>query len=259
MGLRRTTKAKARNIVWNNTQTMKPNIIFIHILKCGGTSLRHMLLDEYGYDAIAPVPLGGATGDFAYPHLHGVFPLQHQSTITPKAVKDYQVVMSHYDIQIASRLPEWHIMTMLRHPVEQLYSLFRFMKRNPDLKKMHSDIQHMGFEEWVCSNAAKPYFNTQTKYLSSHNQPTVHIAISWLLHGRLIYGILERFDESIALFNESFGWAMNSQHLNKAPSRTALSQDTMRMAEEYQRDDMELYRIACELFDTQFKDDPCVQ
>lgn len=87
-------------------------VIFLHILKCGGTSMRYALLEQYGYENVAPVPIGAASADYAYPYLRGVDPLQYQATITSDKIEGYSVVMSHYDWGIVDRLPSWDVITL---------------------------------------------------------------------------------------------------------------------------------------------------
>lgn len=231
---------------------MKARVIFCHIIKCGGTSLRHMLLDEYGYDAIAPVPVNNPGANLPYPTVTGINPLVYMATVTPELVKDYPLVMSHYDIRIARQLPEHHIITMLRHPVNQLFSLFKFTNRN--LITSNQEEMNRRFRDWLTPENVAQFSNVQTRYLSSHGNENKEIALSWLMNGRLTFGILERFDDSLRLFNESFDWSLKAKHMNRTPKSSNLDAETIALVEKLQADDMELYRIACDLFESQFKE-----
>lgn len=227
---------------------MKPQVIFLHILKTGGSSLRYMLQEEYGNALIAPVPVGKATNRLGYPTVKGINPLIYQATITPEMVKDYSVVMSHYDWRITERLPEWQVITMFRHPVEQLYSTFRFMKWNHDLQIIHQDMQYMTFFEWMENGTAQSHLNTQTRYLSAHGAESIDEALDNLQNERLHFGVMEYFEESIRRWNKRFGWTMKPRHDNKTPRNRDLSDDEVKLAEHLQRDDMRLYNRAKQMF-----------
>lgn len=227
-------------------------IIFLHILKCGGTSLRHMLLEQFGYEQIAPVPVGLSPTPREYPYMRDIDPLVYQTTITPEMVSRFDVVMGHYDWRIVDRLPERKVITMFRHPVGQLYSLFRYMKRQPTLAKMHPEIQPMSFYEWLTSEHSKPYLNTQTRYMSGHGQEHIGHALHNLKSNRLAFGLVERFDESVALFNRVFNWSMQSRRDNAAPAKfkkDLFKPEMLKLIESFQAPDMVLYRAACELFE----------
>ena len=223
-------------------------VIFLHILKTGGTSLRYMLLEQYGAGQIAPVPVGRVTG-LAYPTL-AENSLVYQASITPEMVADYAVVMSHYDWRITERLPDWPVLTVFRHPVTQLHSTFRFMQRNRDLRQ-RLGVQATDFEAWLHDGESQRYRNTQTRYLSAHGMEDIDAALRNLESDRLTFGLLERFDESIALFNRKFGWQMRPRHDNAASSRQRLPDDIWAQAEIAQADDMRLYEKVCDLFEQQ--------
>jgi hypothetical protein len=230
-------------------------IIFLHILKCGGTSLRHMLLEQYGYDAIAPVPVGLSPTSRNYPYMQQIDPLVYQEMITPEMVTQYSVVMGHYDWRIVDRLPDRQIITLFRHPVSQLYSLFRFMKRMPTLVAMHPEMQPMTFYNWLTSEYSKPYLNTQTRYLSGHGIENLDTAMRNLTDERLTFGLVDRFEESTILFNRCFNWSLVERHENT--DRHHLAKAWMaadyELAESLQNDDMVLYQAACELFEERIR------
>lgn len=227
-------------------------IIFLHILKCGGTSLRHMLLEQYGYDAIATVPVGLSPTPREYPYMRDIDPLVYQQTITPEMVSRFDVVMGHYDWRIVDRLPERKVITMFRHPVAQLYSLFRYMKRQPTLIEMHPEMQPMTFREWLESSHSKPYLNTQTRYLSGHGIESLDTALVNLRDERLTFGLVDCFADSVRLFNQVFDWTLVERHENTDPHEivpSMLGRADYEFAKGLQTDDMVLYRAACKLFE----------
>lgn len=116
---------------------------------------------------------------------------------------------------------------------------------------MHADMQQMTFLEWLESGKAKPLLNTQTRYLSGHGCESIDRALQNIRDERLTFGMVERFEESIALFNQTFGWSLSVRHDNRSPKQ-GLSDRAIELAEELQADDMRLYKEACEMFEGQF-------
>jgi hypothetical protein len=223
---------------------MLPRVIFLHGMKSGGTSLRYMLLDEFGYDAIAPVPMGASQTEVDYPTLRGVDPLQYQMQMREQDVSCYRVVMSHYDWRIVNRLPGWGVITLLRHPVEQIVSLYQFMLSARDFEAFRFTAPP--FLEWV-QGEGKVFLNGQTRLLSGHGRESVHVAMTNLTNPRLSFGLLEHFEESVARWNERFGWSLVVEHRNKS-EKIALSDEAIKLVEWLQSDDMKLYDVACEIF-----------
>lgn len=225
---------------------MKPRVIFLHGLKTGGTSLRYMLLDEYGIERIAPVPIGDSIGEQTYPVLRGVNPLQYQRGVTTLMMSPYDVVMSHYDWEIVERLPGWEVITLLRHPVEQIRSLYQFMWQSPDFPTFQDTAGP--FMEWVRGEGSK-FLNSQTRLLSGHGCTSLDAAMRNLQCDRLSFGILELFGESVRRWNERFGWSMRVQHRNESEAVVQLSEREQVEVEFLQADDMQLYTDALWKFD----------
>jgi len=219
----------------------KPKVIFLHGLKTGGTSLRYMLLDEYGADRVSPVPMGESQKEVDYPVLRGVNPLVYQDTVTPEKVAEYDVVMSHYDWQIVDRLPGWQVITLLRHPVEQIRSLYTFMLGAKDFELF--GFSAPPFMAWVRGEGSK-FLNSQTRMLSGHGCYSLDAAMRNLQDERLSFGILELFGESVQRWNERFGWSMRVQHRNESAAIVELSESDQVEVELLQADDMQLYTDA---------------
>lgn len=232
----------------------KPKIIFIHILKCGGTSMLHMLFDEYGVSEFHPVPLSTSLKKVEYPALRGVSALEWQNQINVNTAYHYGVIAGHYDWGLAKRLTQWTVVTLLRHPVEQIRSLYQFMLANRDaLGEIVDWMREVGFVKWVQSQHAQTYLNAQTTYLSGHHVRDLNLAKQNLHSERVVFGILEYFEESILRWNKHFGWDMTMQHRNSASNVLELDDDTRAMVERLQQQDMVLYQSACDAFN---KDKP---
>lgn len=228
---------------------MKPKVIFIHPLKTGGTSVRYMLLHEYGSDRIAPVPMGDAFGKQDEDYLTmGGYPLQVQERITAERVVGYDVVMSHYDWGIVDKLPDWDVITILRDPVEQIRSLYEYMIARPHLFEGAIWMNRAGFTRWMQSEYAVPYLNNQTAFLSGHHVRSPYAAIDNLRNERVCFGLLEQFHETVWRWNARFGWSMTVEHRNKSRPSVSIDAETRALVENLQCQDMLLWETATAIF-----------
>ena len=251
----------------------KTKVIFLHINKCGGSSLRHMLMSEYSWCEIAPVPVRPFTFTFPYPVIRGTTEIEYQEILWPDDFRNYKLVMGHYDWRVTKKLPDWKIMTVLRDPVRQLLSHYYFIERARDqYGDLWEEIGPMGFSGWVRSKHVMPFLNDQTRVLSGgwvypvedeqkramYGQEANYTrAISNLCNLRMTFGLLERLDESVKLFNHAFGWQLPEPiHVNKAQVNTDdidLDKSTIDYVKQLQHKDMRLYKAAQDTFNRQIQ------
>lgn len=229
---------------------LRSKVIFLHLMKCGGTTLRHLLAEEYPREQIAPVPISPLSkAKPPYPYMN-VDAIAHMLSLTPADIAPYRLVMSHYDWRV-TRLAgnEWRLMTMLRHPVRQLLSRYWFIKKARD---GHGDEWERtclnGFHYWLEHHSAA-YANVQTRLLGMGD---VAAAISNIQDPRMVFGLVAYFPESVQRFNQAFGWSLPTPpRYNKAVVDTdaiELDAETVRLAERVQQKDMQLYQVAHRLF-----------
>lgn len=230
-------------------QSDRAKVVFLHLMKCGGTTLRHLLADEYPAHQIAPVPIKpNATTTPPFPHVR-VEPIEHQQAMRPEYIDQYRLVMSHYDFRITKKVPkDWLFMTMLRHPVKQLLSRYFFIQRAPEHGTEWDETCTQGFYYWLKYHAGK-YLNHQTELLGMGN---VSKAVKLLENPRMTFGLVEHYPQSISLFNAAFGWKLpDPPRYNQAQINTDTYQidpAAYRLAESLQSKDLELYRRAHEIF-----------
>lgn len=222
-------------------------LIFLHILKCGGTSMREMLAGVYPADAIYPVPIGEAVDrEYPYPVQMHVNPLLHQTELDEQAVGAHSLVMSHYDWGMAERLPSWDVLVMFRDPVAQLYSLWQQIGRTQQYE--HLTPYHDDFEQWLLQSAA-PYLNMQTRFMSKHGHSNVAVALAHLAQTRVIVGLVEAYAETVEYLNWRYDWQMELRHANQSHTCDTLPLRVKHIAEHMQHQDMLLYRAAVRKFD----------
>lgn len=227
-------------------------VIYLHILKCGGTSMLYMLYEQYGAGAFHPVPISTVKDVVEYPNLRGFTALSWQGMLQTDTIGFYGCIAGHYDWDIALRLPESRVVTFLRHPVQQLKSLYQYMAREvKEDRETALYLQGIGFAGWLASEHIQNYLNGQTTVLSGHRRRSLDLAMANLQSGRIVYGLVERYSESVALFNRAFDWSLREQKRNVAPNVIDLPDNIYQEALRLQATDMQLYDYACKHFEEQ--------
>lgn len=228
----------------------KKKVAYIHMMKCGGTTMRYLITQEYAREAILPVAITpDSVAKPPYPFIKED-EMGYCLRLSPEDVAPYSLVMGHYDCRVLNLIDDdWHVMTLLRDPVRQLLSRYFFIQLARDLHGNEwEETCSKGFGYWL-EHHAERYANHQTEMLGLGD---VDDAIALLEDKRMVFGLVERMGESMKLFNRKFGWSLiNYARHNRAPVDTdsyEISPDEMALARELQSDDMVLYQRAVELF-----------
>lgn len=214
----------------------------------------YSLFEQHGVSGFYPVPVSTVKDIIYYPHLRGFDPLQWFKQIDTDTIDFYSCVAGHYDWDMANKLQDWQVITLLRHPVDQLRSLYQYMAREEkeDYNKAKY-LQHIGFDGWLISDDIKQYLNGQTRYLSGHDIWHVRYAMQNLQSERVTFGLVERYADSLNLFNKKFGWELKEQKRNVSPNVVVLEPDVYQECVKLQSADMQLYEYALDNFDKQFE------
>lgn len=239
-------------------------ILFLHLHKTGGTSLRYMLSRAIPQAQIYPVPALGSYDDSPPYPTQETTPRQLQESLSEGLFKGYTLVMGHFDWNVVSALPEdTVILTLLRDPVEQLYSQIRWFEQDRKNYGFVADVyRNTGLEGFLHSPYAEKYLNQQTRFLTGRMWSPGELSSGVLTYGkrnlgRCVYGLLERFEESLALFGQATGLAFDElRHENRNPGRKRpLTEAQRERIADMQSYDMSLYAYAVEHFEEQFNGD----
>lgn len=156
------------------------------------------------------------------------------------------------------------LMTMLRHPIERIFSLYRFYGRKPELG-MQEKVQNMTFHDFVEERLGIHVYLGQLTgkvHTDENGAPTVtmegtveqriRLAKQRLLNFDYI-GISEQFSYSTLLLAHDLGlepmWHMSTA--NSAPSTTTrdnIEPETIELIKKYANPDIQIYNYANELF-----------
>ena len=219
----------------------EPTVVFLHIGKTGGTTLRRVLRRQYPESEMMVVrararPREETLADFAK--------LPEVERARPRLILGHTVFGLH---ELVPR-PSTYI-TLLRRPVSLVLSQYGFVRRTPG-HRHHQAAQGMGLEEYLASGLAQEMNNSQTRALAGavdvpygENPPELlELAKRNVEEHFRVVGLTERFDESLVLFGLAFGWSRLSYvRANVASKRVVPSPAGLAEIERLNALDLELY------------------
>lgn len=226
---------------------VRPVDVFIHIPKTAGTTMLKIVESQY--------PKG---------HMLSIYRKPRERIVEEVAAlgEDVEALAGHFHYGVACRAPRpIRAFAMLRDPVERIISLYYFIGRAP------SHPQHEAFKrgEVTISSLLPHQGSMQARFLAGY-EPTGAVedevllreAKEVLVHRLAVFGITERFDESLLLFNRQLGWKVRGYAKANAtknrPSQERISQEDLSLIRENCAVDRALYDFARERFDRQVAD-----
>lgn len=239
-------------------------IAFVHIPKTAGSTLNSILASQYVPDQIHEVMMRGMSW------------IAPQARLVPKPLISFskiqrlksalrrprrlRLIHGHFDMSIVRLLPAGaRCFTLLRDPVERAishYYHYRRMTGDP----VHPLAMQSTLAQWVGSRGLVEMDNGQTRRLAGGmNLPYGRVSSSMLERAKsnlaafAAVGLTERFEESLILFRQAFGWVLHPftarNVADNRPRRTELGAEPLEAIAHCNRFDLELYRFASDLFE----------
>ena len=244
----------------------KKKFAFVHIPKTAGMTVSAILEQKFPNDKICPIRL--------YPDL----------VMLPKEERDkYVLFRGHFPFDILSCLigESFDCMTILREPVARYYSYYKFMKKREDIQqfpflaKEVPLIRKMDFKSFATATdmmIAKDGLNQQCRYLGRETPTNVTLPYhvekrsptpdeveraKARLKDMKVFGLAERFQDSLFLMSFTFGWepVMDTLVLNTSgeSNPSEISEETRMLVEEKNKPDVELFKFAKTLFEKKYQ------
>jgi galactose-3-O-sulfotransferase len=246
----------------------RPTIIFLHIGKTGGMTLRTVLNRQFASSEILVLRNPDRVPPDRRLRREGTVP--YFATLPDDVRRRARLIEGHTIFGIHEFVPRSSTyITILRHPVSLTISQYRFVSRKPR-HWLHSQVtsNETTLESYVQSGISLETDNSQTRALSGDTTtPFGECSLSMLdaakanveRHFSLV-GLTERFDETLILLQRAFGWP-NIYYVptNVAPNkarRAPVPEATFALIEQQNAIDMELYRWAERRFERSVAADP---
>ncbi len=220
-------------------------LIFLHLPKCGGTTLNRII--EWEYSPLRIFSVDPSFFRWSYRKL---------GRWSPERLAKMQVFKGHMPFGLHERLsgPSTYI-TFLRDPIERSISAYYFA-RNYRLHPLHRKVKRMTLDEYV---RWTPNHNVQTKLLAGLDfaadcsEETLAQAKDNLARHFALAGLTERFDECLALLKIKFGWNIaqyaNFNETKSRPNKDRVPVASQELIADRNRFDVALYAHVVPLFD----------
>lgn len=230
-------------------------VLFLHIPKAGGSTLRNIIGSQFGSDSVCR---------FSNPNRPaGSAEFREFLTVGNRC----KVIQGHFCYGIHTQLEvPYSYLTMLRDPVERVLSFYHYLKRRPKQQVVAGFIEKMDILEFITSGAFMQVNNGQTRQVAGEwafdvpfgrcGEDMLEQAKRNLHDGFKVVGTMERFDEMLLLLCHEFGWNNNPYYrkANVTKGRTGrmdILPKTLDVIEEYNQLDIRLHAYANALMDEQ--------
>jgi hypothetical protein len=230
-------------------------IIFLHIPKTAGRTLHRIIARQ-----VDPAAL--------YATWQSVSQVADEFVALPaERKKQLRVISGHVRYGLHLHMPQRAVyITLLRDPVERVISHYYYVLRHPE-HWLHDEIMsnQMSLKDYVTSGICIELENDQVRLLSGVSEwPATEAMLEQARQNMqkafAFVGLSERFDESVILLQQMFGW--NTPYYVRAnvganrPRRATIPADTIAAIEAQNRLDAALYAYAREQFEELIRQQP---
>lgn len=235
----------------NRGSESRPVVIFLHIGKTGGSTLREVLNRNFPWSRIVVV----RSRDREAGRLPREKALDKAQTLPLAVLARAELIQGAVVFGIHEIVPRpSSYITMMRDPVSLAVSQYRYVRRRRD-HWLHDEASTMSLVEYVRSGVALEMDNSQTRALSGdRDTPFGRCSHTMLLTAKrniderfAAVGITERFDESLLVMRAEIGLSnIHYVRANAAPvgERYIPTPDAVELLTDLNRFDVELYRHA---------------
>jgi hypothetical protein len=233
----------------------EPTVIFLHIGKTAGMTMRHVLRRQFRRSDVLVVPSPNRQPR----RLLREESLEHFASLPLDVRAASRLIMGHTIFGLHELVPRPCVyITLLRDPLKLVVSQYDFVRRTPG-HWLHQTALRMTLQEYVESGVSFEMDNSQTRAVSGDvstdfgrcSQSMLETALRNIAEHFAVVGLTERFDETLVLLSRAFGWPwLRYVRANVSPShqRQELSPETAAIIGKLNVLDQELYRRTATAF-----------
>jgi len=226
-------------------------IIFLHLPKCGGTTLNRII--EWEYPPLRVFSVDPSFFRWSY---------YRMTRWSARRLARIRVFKGHMPFGLHERLPQpATYITVLRDPVDRAVSEYYYALSRP-VHPQHRMMKSMTIDQYVSTT---PHTNVQTKLTAGEysgydflagecTEKTLETACRNLKDHFSIVGLTERFDETLALTKLTLGWKVRHYAdfnvTRGRPAKDRISPQVREIIAQRYHFDMKLYDHATALFES---------
>lgn len=225
------------------------NLIFIHVPKCAGSTLNKIIKSQFPNKAIYKID----------PKVEKN--LSIVGTRTKEENRNIRCLMGHMSFGAHKFLMgSSTYITMVRHPVTRVISLYNFIKRK-DFHPLHKFVlsNNLSLEDYIMYEKNNGFNNVQTSMLCGttfNSIPSLAKAKSNIKNYFAAVGTMEKFDQSLELFKNKLDWEVSSyESVNMNPKKTntdGISEQLIELIANTNHLDMKLWEFSSGLLEKEF-------
>lgn len=238
-----------------------PVVIFLHIGKTAGTTMRWILRRQYPAEEILVTRNKTIRGEDPDPtRLPREDTLSYFANLPHAERERASLIMAHTVFGIHEFIPKPCVyFTLLREPVALTLSQYSYIS-GKTTHRLHEQAKSMPLIEFIQSGIALQTDNSQTRAISGDTTtPFGGCSDAMLEQAKAnieaqftVVGLTERFDETLLMLRRAFAWRnvyYARANVTPAHRRPTLPVEAREAIERQNRFDMELYAWAAERFD----------
>ena len=240
---------------YSNDRQSSTTVIFLHLPKAAGTTLKDILHRQYPSDEV-----------YQLDNTHFIEAQEKFKQLGQQEKAKLKIVTGHMYFGLHEYLASTATyITMLRNPIDRVVSYYYFVKNLPT----HEDYEliktkNISLKEY-CQMPRENMNNGQTRFLSGTREfencgnDMLAVAKQNLQKHFLLAGIQERFDESLLLLQEKLGWTRKPYYYQRNTNRSksyaqlGITPDTLATIEKYNELDLELYKYVNKSFERELE------